>query len=70
MEQPPMEITVNGKSMETRGSTISDLLAQLGIDASGIFIVRNREVVPKGMHQSMLICNGDRIEIIHFVEGG
>jgi thiamine biosynthesis protein ThiS len=70
MEQKSMEITVNGKSMETGGATICDLLVQLKIDPTGILIVRNLEIVPKGTQQSMRLCKGDQIEIMHFVGGG
>jgi thiamine biosynthesis protein ThiS len=65
-----MEITVNGKPVETSGVTVADLLAQLGICTTSVVVERNLEIVPSKMQESASLCNGDRIEIVHFVGGG
>ena len=65
-----MELTVNGKTMKINPATIRDLLAQLEIDPTRVAVERNLEIVPKRMYESERLCDGDRIEIVHFVGGG
>jgi thiamine biosynthesis protein ThiS len=65
-----MELTVNGKTMEIGPATIRDLLVKLEIDPASVAVERNLEIVPKRMHESLRLRDGDRIEIVHFVGGG
>jgi thiamine biosynthesis protein ThiS len=65
-----MEIAVNGKTMQISGATIRDLLVKLEINPARVAVERNLEIVPKKMYESLSVCDGDRIEIVHFVGGG
>jgi thiamine biosynthesis protein ThiS len=65
-----MEITINGKSAEISSTTVAGLLSQLRIDPTRVVVERNLEIVSGRMQESMILCNGDRIEIVHFVGGG
>ena len=65
-----MEVIVNGKMMKISHATVHDLLVQLEIDPTSVAVERNLEIVPKKMYESASLCNGDRIEIVHFVGGG
>jgi thiamine biosynthesis protein ThiS len=65
-----MELTVNGKTMNISPATICDLLVQLEIDPTSVAVERNLEIVPKKRYESVCLCDGDRIEIVHFVGGG
>jgi thiamine biosynthesis protein ThiS len=65
-----MDLTVNGKTMKISGATIRDLLVELQIDPARVAVERNLEIVPKKMYESLRVCDGDRIEIVHFVGGG
>ena len=65
-----MELTVNGKTMKISPATIRDLLVQLEIDPTRVAVELNLEIVPKKMYESERLCDGDRIEIVHFVGGG
>ncbi len=65
-----MELTVNGKTMKISPATIHDLLVKLEIDPTNVAVARNLEIVPNTMYESLRLCDGDRIEIVHFVGGG
>jgi len=65
-----MGLTVNGKTMNIGPVTISDLLFKLEIDPTSVVVERNLEIVPKRIYESLRLCDGDRIEIVHFVGGG
>lgn len=61
---------INGKEMdfETNVSIIK-LLQQLKLDTDKIVIEVNMEIIPRE-HYSMLLTEGDEVEIISFVGGG
>jgi thiamine biosynthesis protein ThiS len=65
-----MEISVNGKPVKISRATVCDLLAELKIDPARVVVERNLEIVPRKMQESVVLCDGDRIEIVHFVGGG
>jgi thiamine biosynthesis protein ThiS len=65
-----MELIINGKTMKISPATIRDLLIKLEIDPASIAVARNLEIVPKEMYESLRLCDGDRIEIVHIVGGG
>ena len=50
--------------------TLRDLLVKLEIDPTSVAVERNLEIAPKTMYESLRLCDGDRIEIVHFVGGG
>ena len=65
-----MNITVNGKPVETTGSTIQLLLEQLGLDCRQVVVERNRAIVPRQRFAEEFLADGDTLEIVHFVGGG
>ncbi len=66
-----VEIQVNGDRQEvSQGSTIADLLKQLGMQPRFLAVERNCELVPRGRHQDCELQSGDRIEIVTLVGGG
>ncbi|MGH7893457.1 MAG: sulfur carrier protein ThiS [Candidatus Binatia bacterium] len=52
------------------GATVADLVAALGLGPRRIAVEVNREIVPRGTYAATVLCEGDAIEIIHFVGGG
>jgi sulfur carrier protein len=68
-----MELTVNGdaKQVDT-GTTLADLLGMLGMDraARGIAVAVNDAVIPQPSWHKKTLSDGDKIEIIHAVQGG
>jgi sulfur carrier protein len=66
-----MEISLNGEARAVAaGETLLDLLAALGRDPRTVAIEKNGLIVPRGQYGATPLAAGDRIEIVHFVQGG
>ena len=66
-----IRITANGEVIEVHnGTTISDLLATLGLTGKPVAVERNRVIVPKAQHAQTTLVAHDTIEIVTFVGGG
>ncbi len=66
-----MKIMLNGDFVETaEGSTVELLLLQLDISRERVAVELNADIIPKADYEKQLLCDGDRIEIVHFVGGG
>lgn len=65
-----MRIQVNGDLREVEAATILALVEELGLDIRKVAVERNLEIVPKSLHASTAIVDGDRIEVVQFVGGG
>jgi thiamine biosynthesis protein ThiS len=64
-------IHVNGDLRHvTVGLTLAEMLRELGLDARKVAVERNLEIVPRGTFDEVLVRDGDRLEIVHFVGGG
>ena len=66
-----MNLTLNGLARAvSEGSTLADLVAELGLDARKVAVELNLEIVPRSAYQVTPVADGDRIEIVHFIGGG
>ena len=66
-----MQISLNGAQRTVEaGTTLKQLVESLGPDPRGIAIELNREIVPKSEHNSVILKDGDRLEVVQFVGGG
>jgi len=64
-------IHVNGDlRCVTVGSTLAEMLGELGLDTRKVAVERNLEIVPRGTFDEVRVEDGDRLEIVHFVGGG
>ena len=63
-------LTVNGVARPVRGTTIAELVSELGLQGKRIAIERNGEIVPRSRYAETAIATGDRIEIVGAVGGG
>lgn len=64
-------ITVNGEERAAKpGSTVTDLLQELGLDPGRVAIERNLEILSRLDWQKTSVQPGDRYEIVQFVGGG
>jgi sulfur carrier protein len=64
-------ISVNGQTRAAQpGTTVIDLLRELGLDGGRVAIERNLEILPRQKWTDTPIQPGDRYEIVHFVGGG
>ena len=67
----PMRLVVNGEERQVEPSTtVTALLASLGLGDTLVAVERNEEVVPRAKHESTELHEGDRVEVVHFVGGG
>lgn len=65
-----MRIQVNGEPREVAAATVLALVEELGLDVRKVAVERNLEIVPRSLHGSTAIMDGDRIEVVQFVGGG
>lgn len=66
-----MKITVNGnEQICAQNALISDLLVQLELVGRRVAVERNGEIVPRSLHGSVALSDGDQIEIVVAVGGG
>lgn len=65
-----MQITVNGEPRQTAADTLAALVAELALDPRKVAIERNLEIVPRSLHATTPLADGDRLEIVQFVGGG
>ena len=62
---------VNGDPFEiTAPLTVTELLAQLAIDARRVAVEHNLVVLKRAAFETTEIREGDQIEIVNFVGGG
>ena len=65
-----MRIQVNGEPRDTRAATVLALVEELGLDVRKVAVERNLEIVPKSLHATTPVAEGDRFEVVQFVGGG
>jgi len=66
-----IHVTINGEDRQLDAPVRLDiLLSDLGIDPRKVALERNLEIVPRSLYGDVLIGDGDRLEIVHFIGGG
>jgi hypothetical protein len=66
-----MTLTINGEARHLEGPTsLAALVTSLGLDPRKVAVERNLEIVPRSAYLDTVLCDGDRIEIVHFIGGG
>lgn len=66
-----LRIVINGESREVReGTTVADLVAQLGLRREHVAVELDREIVPRAEHEARVLQDGSTLEIVTFVGGG
>jgi thiamine biosynthesis protein ThiS len=64
-------ITLNGDRFEVAGPlTVTELLAQLDVDARRVAVEHNLVVLKRGTLDRAVVREGDAIEIVNVVGGG
>ena len=67
-------LKVNGKDMEFAGekmpATLTELLAELGVDAATVVAEVDGQIVERGSFESTHLQQGQSIELVRFVPGG
>lgn len=65
-----MHIQVNGEPREVAAATVLALVEELGLDVRKVAVERNLAIVPRSLHATTALAEGDRIELVQFVGGG
>lgn len=66
-----MRVTVNGEGRAlAEGTTVRGLIELLDLGDGPVAVERNGDVVPRAEHAKTTLCEGDVIELVHFVGGG
>ncbi len=64
-------VTVNGEARDVKqGTTLKELVSELGLPADGIASAIDRTVVPRSTYAKTVLTQGMVIEIIRAVGGG
>jgi thiamine biosynthesis protein ThiS len=62
---------VNGEPLEIAGPrTLAALLAELNIEPRRVAVEHNLTIVKRAHYDSVIVQEGDAIEIVNFVGGG
>lgn len=66
-----LEVTVNGERVSVPvGTTVAQLVTELGAGPKGIAVARNEDVVPRSTWPETVVAPQDRIEILDAAQGG
>jgi len=66
-----MSITLNGSPLDCNPPiTVAQLLDQAGYAGRRVAVEVNREIVPRSLHTTRTLVDGDQIEIVHAIGGG
>jgi sulfur carrier protein len=66
-----MRVVVNGEAREVApGTTVGALLAELGLHPRLVVVEHNREILDRAVLEATQVCDGDNLELVHFVGGG
>lgn len=66
-----IQISVNGSTQRyDQPLAISELLQKMALAGKKVAVERNGEIVPRGVHGTTLLADGDRLEIVAAVGGG
>jgi sulfur carrier protein len=68
---PRLALLLNGEPHEVAAdATVLDLVTGLGRDPRTVAVERNGELVPRAAYTATRLAAGDRLEVVHFVQGG
>ena len=67
-----MQLIINGETYADLkvDMNVLELLAQLNLPKAKIAVELNREIVPKSGYTTVILQDGDALEIITFIGGG
>lgn len=66
-----LDLLLNGEPYQiAEGATVADLVADLGRDPRTVAVERNGDLVPRARFAEIRLGPGDRLEVVHFVQGG
>lgn len=71
MSAERISIVVNGELREVAaGGSVADFLAAIGRDPRTVAVELNGDILPRARYAERPLAAGDRLEVVHFVQGG
>jgi thiamine biosynthesis protein ThiS len=71
LEPAALQIVVNSEPCQAaEGTTVAQLLQQLGLGTKIVAVEVNLRLVPRAQHADCALRAGDRVEIVTLVGGG
>ena len=66
-----IRLVVNGEARQVSPSlSVADLLVDLELETARVAVEHNRRVLKRHEFPEVILTDGDRLEIVHFVGGG
>lgn len=66
-----MQLTLNGEPYHfDGGDTLAALIEHLGLAGRRLAAEVNQQIIPRGMHATHRLQDGDTVEIVHAIGGG
>ncbi|MEO6806389.1 MAG: sulfur carrier protein ThiS [Edaphobacter sp.] len=67
-------VILNGQSRVfeaiSQPASLEQLIAELGLKGDRVAVEHNGEIVPRAVWAGVILAEGDRLEVVHFVGGG
>lgn len=64
-------IIINGEQTEINdGTTVAELICEKGFRPNYIAVELNGEILKKDLYSSVILKDGDKLEVVSFVGGG
>jgi len=63
-------ISLNGRPREGAGMNLEELLNAEGFNKAQVAVGLNGEVAPKENYSSLILKDGDKVEVFQFMGGG
>ena len=71
LEENALPIVLNGEPRQVAaGNTVLDLLSELGRHPRTVAVELNGDILPRDQFSVRALQGGDRLEVVHFVQGG
>lgn len=63
-------IRINGEERDVPAGTVDGLVRLLEREPRAVAVEYNGEILPRDRYEETTLADGDRLEIVHFVQGG
>jgi len=63
-------VTINGTQEQAAGMSILSYLKSAGYNPQTVVVEKNLEIIPRDALETVLLEDGDSVEILRFVGGG
>ncbi|GGA67286.1 thiamine biosynthesis protein ThiS [Nitratireductor aestuarii] len=65
-----MNIILNGEQREISGTTVADVLAEIGLEKARVATALNGGFLPAALRRETRLAAGDTLEVLSAMQGG